>query len=162
MCDTMQYQPLIAEMQKLRDRFELSKSVGPDHFEPGMMEYLDQSYGEYNEEKGKMLLRFQAAGTNHDIRIEHLESIHIGDAVRIKRERKNSGNPNSFLLLDQEGRELGNLPLALANALAPLYDNGRIKFQKASVSFADPLSKRGRYARQAILFVQLQLKFLIN
>ena len=34
---------LLTEMAKLHGRHELSQEVGPDYFEPGMMEYLEQS-----------------------------------------------------------------------------------------------------------------------
>ena len=45
MNNTLQEQKenLLREVEKLHQRYELSKTLEPDYFEPGMMEYLDQS-----------------------------------------------------------------------------------------------------------------------
>lgn len=36
------------------------------YYEPGMMEYLEQNYGSYDEETGKILLRFEVKGTRYE------------------------------------------------------------------------------------------------
>ena len=151
---------LIAEMQKLRDRFELSKTVGPDYFEPGMMEYLDQSFGSVNEATGEMILRFECRGTRYEGRTERIENVHLGDEIRIEREKETPYDPNSFVIMDQKGQSLGNVPAAISSALAPLYDSGNVVFEIAFVSFVEPISKRSRHAKQAILFVELHLKLV--
>ena len=61
---------LLKELEKLHKRKELSKAVGPDYFEPGMMEYLDQSEGLYDTSTGEILVRFEAKGTRYDGRTE--------------------------------------------------------------------------------------------
>ena len=38
------------ELDKLHSRHELSSEIGPDYFEPGSMEYLEQSQGIYHPE----------------------------------------------------------------------------------------------------------------
>ena len=53
---------LLREAQKLHWRLELSKTVGPDWYEPGQMEYLDQSEGIWDESSGRLLLRFERRG----------------------------------------------------------------------------------------------------
>ena len=157
---TEQMEMLLAEMQKLRERYELSKKVGPEYFEPGMMEYLDQSYGEYDESTGVMVLRFESRGTRYEGRTERLENVCLGDEIRVTRDSQNQYNSNNFVLLDRRGQNLGNMAATLCNALAPLYDSGNAVFEKAFVSFVEPISKRGRHAKQAMLFVELQLKIV--
>ena len=44
----------------LNQKFELSKTVEPDYFEPGMMENLDQYKGEYDESNNMITLRVDA------------------------------------------------------------------------------------------------------
>ncbi|MBR3300657.1 MAG: hypothetical protein IKI68_04130, partial [Clostridia bacterium] len=65
-----QKEALLREAGKLHERFELSKTVGPDYFEPGLMEYLDKSEGIYNEASGELLLRFESRGTRYSGRTE--------------------------------------------------------------------------------------------
>ena len=151
---------LLAEMQKLRDRFELSKIVGSDYFEPGMMEYLDKSYGNYDDESGKMVLRFESRGTRYEGRTELIENVHLGDPIQVVRDQDNKYNENNFKLLDSKGHNLGNMGATICNALAPLYDSGYAVFEKAFVSYVEPISKRNRHAKQAILFVELQLRLI--
>ena len=151
---------LMAEMQKLRDRYELSKKVGPDYFEPGMMEYLDRSYGSFEDDTGEMILRFESRGTRYEGRTERIENVRQGDLVRVVRDEENAYNPNNFAILDDSGQDLGNMPASLCNALAPLYDEGEAVFERSFVSFVEPISKRNRHARQAILFVELQLRLI--
>ena len=50
------------------------------------------------------------------------------------------------------------MPAELCNAIAPLYDNGNLHFLGASVSYVEPISKRSRHAKQAMLFVELRMK----
>ena len=50
------------------------------------------------------------------------------------------------------------MPAELCNAIAPLYDNGNLHFLGSSVSFVEPISKRSRHAKQAVLFVELRMK----
>ena len=157
---TEQLELLLMEMQKLRERYELSKKVGPEYFEPGMMEYLDQSYGEYDETTGVMVLRFEARGTRYEGRTERIENVCLGDEIRVMRDNQNPYNSNNFVLLDRRGQNLGNMAATLCNALAPLYDSGNAVFEKAVVSFVEPISKRGRHAKQAMLFVELRLRIV--
>ena len=147
---------LVAELDKLHARYELSKTVGPDWFEPGMMEYLDRSEGVYDRENGKMLLRFESRGTRYDGRTEQIEKVRVGDPIVVTRDRENRYNSNNFILMSEKGCDLGNMPAELCNAIAPLYDRGELVFEGAEVSFVEPISKRNRHAKQAVLFVELR------
>ena len=149
---------LLLEAEKLHHRQALSKTVTPDYFEPGMMEYLDQSEGLYEECTGRMLLRFEARGIRYEGRTEQIEKVTAGDAIQVIRDRENPFNPNNFTMLTAKGKNVGNMPVELCNAIAPLYDDGNLHFLGASVSYVEPISKRSRHAKQAVLFVELRMK----
>lgn len=150
-----QKEDFLVELGKLHERNELSKRVGPDYFEPGMMEYLDQSEGIFNEETGQVLMRFEAKGTRYDGRTEQIEKVRLGDVIQVVREKENPYNANNFTLLTQKGHNVGNMPAQLCNVMAPLYDSGELTFTRARVSFVEPISQRSRHAKQAVLFVEL-------
>ena len=149
---------LFQEMEKLHDRNERSKTIGPDYYEPGMMEYLDQSDGTYDEESGELVLRFESKGTRYDGRTEQIEKVRLGDIIRVIREPDNPFNPNNFQLFTEKGKSVGNMPAELCNAIAPLYDSGELRFLGASVSYVEPISKRNRHAKQAMLYVELRCR----
>ena len=90
---------LIREIYALHARYELSKTVTPEYFEPGMMEYLDQSEGIYTPQTGEILIRFEAKGTRYDGRTEQIENVCLGDSLQIVREQENPFNPNNFTIL---------------------------------------------------------------
>lgn len=147
---------LLGEVDKLKKRNELSNIVGPDYFEPGQMEYLDQSYGNYDESTGSIVIRFESKGTRYNGRTEQIEKVKLGDFIQITRGKENKFNSNNFLLLTKRGRDVGCMPADLCNAIAPLYDKGNLSFIEAKVSFVEPISKRSRHAKQAMLFVEFK------
>ena len=144
------------EVRKLHHRQELSKTVGPDYYEPGLMEYLDQSDGSFDPSNGELMLRFEVKGTRYEGRTELIEKIHVGDSFEVCREKDNAFNPNNFFLTDKKGRNLGNMPAELCNALAPFYDAEILIIESCKVSYVEPISKRNRHAKQAMLFVELK------
>ena len=154
-----QWGALLREMEKLHRRNELSKTVGPDYYDPGMMEYLDQSDGTYDETTGELVLRFESKGTRYDGRTEQIEKVRPGDGIQVVREPENPFNHNNFHLLTKKGHSVGNMPAELCNAIAPLYDSGDLIFLGAAVSFVEPISKRSRHAKQAMLFVELRCRY---
>ena len=147
---------LIREVAKLKKRNELSNTVGPDYFEPGEMEFLDQSYGDYDESTGSIVIRFESKGTRYNGRTEQIENVKLNDFIEVTRDKENKFNSNNFLLLTKRGRDVGCMPADLCNAIAPLYDKGNLSFIEAKVSFDEPISKRSRHAKQAMLFVELK------
>ena len=149
---------LLEEVNKLHTRNELSQIVGADYFEPGMMEYLDQSEGLFNPETGEVLLRFEVKGTRYEGRTEQIEKVQLHDDVLVQRDEKNSYNANNFELLTTTGKSLGYIPAELCNVVAPLYDSGELRVVNAHVSYVEPISKRSRHAKQAVLFVELKLR----
>ena len=149
---------LLNELNKLHKRNELSKAVGPEYFEPGMMEYLEQSEGLYNSLTGEVIIRFESKGTRYNGRTEQIEKVKIGDYIQIVREKENPFNSNNFVLHTRRGQDVGNMPAELCNAIASLFDAGMLNFISASVSYAEPISKRSRHAKQAMLFVELKAK----
>ena len=160
MYNTIQEQKenLLVEIHKLHQRHELAGAVGEDYFEPGMMEYLEQSEGIFDETNGEILLRFEVKGTRYEGRTEQIEKVQTEDPIRIERDRENHYNSNNFVILTAKGKNLGNMPAQLCNVIAPLFDDGNLTFVQSEVSFVEPISKRSRHAKQAILFVQLRMK----
>lgn len=154
----VQKELFLKEIEKLHYKNELSKSVSPDYFEPGMMEYLEQWDGIVDKDKGIVILRFEARGTRYEGRTEQIERVKIQDEVQVIRDEKNPYNSNNFLLLTKKGKNIGNMPAELCNVIAPLYDVGELTFEEAVVSFVEPISKRNRHAKQAILFVELRCR----
>lgn len=155
----MNIEPLITELEKLHARYELSKTVSPDYYEPGMMEYLDKSDGIFDENTGEILLRFEVKGTRYEGRTEQIEKIQIGEAVLPVREKGNIYNTNNFTFYNKNNMNLGNMPAELCNALAPLYDAGLLELDSAEVSYVEPISQRSRHAKQAVLFVELKFRY---
>lgn len=151
---------LLVEMAKLHSRHELSKEIGPDYFEPGMMEYPEQFDGNWDERTGKLVLRFESKGTRYNGRTEQIEKVHLGDGIQITRDRENEYNHNNFLLFTDKGKDVGNMPAELCNVVAPLFDDGSLVIERASVSFVEPISQRSRHAKQAVLFVEMHARLV--
>lgn len=149
------FDALLTEIEKLHKRQELSKTVGPDYFEPGLMENLEQFDGEYTPETSTFVFRFEAKGTRYDGRTEQIEKVKVHDKVQIVRDQENSYNSNNFRILTSKGKDIGNMPADLCNALAPLYDEKCVEISKAQISYVEPLSARSRHAKQAILFIEV-------
>ena len=156
-----QKENLLMEVEKLHQRYELSKTHEPGYFEPGMREYPDQSEGVFYPETGDVLIRFEVKGTRYEGRTEQIEKVKVRDAVQICRDRENAYNSNNFMILTSNGKNLGNMPAQLCNVIAPLYDSGNLIFNGAEVSFVEPISKRSRHAKQAVLFVELKMNIQI-
>jgi hypothetical protein len=152
---------LINELEKLHHRLELSQTVTPEYFEPGMMEYLDKSDGTYDPQTGGIMLRFEAKGTRYDGRTEIIEKMKSGDTITVLRDRENPYNSNNFTMVNGRGSNVGNMPMELCNAIAPLYDSGMLVFENAFASFVDPITQRSRHAKQAMLFVELHCRLYL-
>lgn len=88
-----------------------------------------------------------------------MDFLNVGDSISIVREEGNTFNSNNFMVLNERFESLGNLPAELCNAIAPLYDKGYVILGKSKVSYLERIKDRSRYAKQGILFVELQLKF---
>ena len=82
----------------------------------------------------------------------------VGDPIFVVRDQENLFNANNFVLHTKRGQDVGNMPAELCNAIAPLFDAGELVFEEAFVSFVEPISKRSRHAKQAMLFVELKAK----
>ena len=150
-------EPLLSVVDKLHDRHERADSTTVFDFEPGEMEYLEQSDGFFDEENGEFIIHFEAKGTRYDGRTFVIERIEKDDPVTIVREKENPFNSNNFTILNQYGENVGNMPAEMCNALAPLYDEGQIEIIDSRVSFVEHITERSRYAKQAILFIELKM-----
>ena len=155
---TEQLNNLLNELDKLHQRNELAKTVTPDYFEPGMMEYLEQNEGVFTPENGEIMMRFEAKGTRYEGRTEVIEKMKQGDKITVLRDSENTFNSNNFTMENARGNNVGNMPMELCNAIAPLYDRGELVFEEAFASYVEPITKRSRHAKQAMLFVELHCK----
>ena len=149
---------LLEFVNGLNHKYELSKTVGKDYYEPGMMENLEQYRGEYVEQVNTIFLRVESKGLRYDNQTQNLERIAVGDEVRIVRDIDNPYNSNNFAIKSNKNEALGNLPAELCNALAPLYDAGYATILTATVSYIERLKDRSRYAKQGVMFVELNIK----
>ena len=78
---------------------ELADSVPHYYFEPGMMEYLDQSDGMYDEHTGILKLKFESKGTRYGDRTEQIETLSAGDPVKMERDPENEFNSNTLFFI---------------------------------------------------------------
>ena len=155
--DTIKEQ-LFSETEKLHEKYEMSQNMAPDFFEPVMLEYLDKFDGKADRMNGEVMVRFDSRGTRYDGRTEQIEKVKCGEAIRVVRDPENQFNSNNFMLFTEKGINIGNMPAELCNVIAPLYDRGKAEIYGAKVSFVDPISQRSRYAKQAVLFVEMNIR----
>ena len=148
---------LLSFTESLNQKFELSKTVSEDYYEPGMMENLEQYKGEYDRESNTIILRTEAKGLRYDNRTRNLEKMSVGDSFDIERDSGNLYNQNNFSIKDKS-YSLGNLPAELCNTLAPLYDTGYATILSSTISYIEKLKDRSRYAKQGVMFVELTIK----
>lgn len=149
---------LLALTALYQKKYELSKTVGPDYYEPGMMEYLERYKGIYDQETGQIDICCESKGMRYENRTINLERVSIGDPVQIVRDASNTFNPNNFAITTVNHASLGNLSADLCNALGPLYDAGCAEILSSTVSYLEKIAQRSRYAKQGILFVELVIQ----
>ena len=119
-----------------------------------MMEYLEQNEGVFTPETGEIMIRFEAKGTRYEGRTEVIEKMKQGDKITVLRDSENTFNSNNFTMENARGNNVGNMPAELCNVIAPLYDRGELVFKEDF----EPITKRSRHAKQAMLFVELHCK----
>ena len=139
-------------------KLELSREVGPDHYDPGMMENLEQYKGIYDAAIKQIVIRCELKGLRYDNRTANLEAMAVGDDVSVVRDASNMFNRNNFAVSSVSGASLGYLPAELCNALAPLYDAGCAPIISSVITYIEKIGQRSRYAKQGILFVELIIK----
>ena len=136
----------------------MSRDVGPDHYDPGMMENLEQYKGVYDEAIKQVVIRCELKGLRYDNRTANLEAMAVGDDVNVIRDANNMFNSNNFSVTSASGASLGYLPAELCNVLGPLYDAGCASIISSVITYIEKIGQRSRYAKQGILFVELIIK----
>ena len=149
---------LLSELEKLNKKKELGQALPEDWFEPGMMENLDQYEGSYDAKEGRIVLKTEVKGLRYENRTPRLDRLNVGDPVIVLRDPNNQYNPNNFTITNEFGENLGNLPAELCNALAPLVDSGTAEISDAKVSYLEKILERSRYAKQGVLFLQIEIR----
>ncbi len=146
---------LLEAVAGLQEKKDLAASVGPDWYEPGLMENLEQYLGVSDESRRTLTLRTDSKGLRYDERTPRLDYLSVGDPVRLVREPDNPFNTNNIRFLSEDGEDLGTPSAALCNVIAPLWDSGELKVISAQVSYLERIRDRSRYARQGVLFVEI-------
>ena len=100
MLNTPEAMAFLEAVDALEHKHNLSETVGPDYYEPGMMENLAQYLGQFNAETGCGKLRVDVKGLRYENRSQRLERVAVGDSVTIARDQDNPYNPNNFEVLD--------------------------------------------------------------
>jgi len=149
---------LLEAVAGLQEKKELAAAVGPDWYEPGRMENLEQYLGKYDESSGVITLRTDSKGLRYDERTPRLDYLAVGDPVRLVREPDNPFNANNIRFLSEDGEDLGTPSAALCNVIAPLWDAGELTVLSAQVSYLERIRDRSRYARQGVLFVEIRME----
>ena len=151
---------LLREASLLQEKKDLAPSVGPDYFEPGRMEFLDQYLGIFDADTNSLTIRAEAKGLRYEERTPRLDFLSVGDPVQLVREPGNPFNENNIMILSESRENLGNLPAELCNAIAPLADLGYAVMKNAHISYLERIRDRSRYARQGVLFVEFEIIFV--
>lgn len=102
-----------------------------------------------------LFVNFEAAGTMYEGRTENIEDVNVGDSLQIIRDPQNEYNSNNFRILTEQGKDVGNMPAFICDAMAPHFDRGRLFFNDVIASYVEPLSKRGKIAKKGVLYVDL-------
>ncbi len=152
---------LLAEFQKLRDINVLSKEKPEDYFDPNLMGYLDQYDFQYDENTKTYIAKFEVMGTRYEQRTDIIENLKLDTNLNVIRDEDNPYNSNNFKFEIEDGRNVGNMPADFCNVIAPLYDENLLNICSCRVCFTDPISKRSRYAKKGVLFVELIFKMNI-
>ena len=148
---------LLNAVSRLQEKKELAENIGPDYYDPGNMENLDQYLGEYDEATNTITLRTESKGLRYEERTPRLDYLSVGDSVQLIREPNNPFNENNIMILSEQGESLGSLSAELCNVIAPLMDLGYAAIKSASVSYIERIRDRSRYAKQGVLFVEVHI-----
>ena len=146
----------LERIQEYNHKYELSKIVGPDYYEPGMMENLGQYCG-VSDDQSNYTIRVDVKGLRYENRSARLKKCKVGDELKIIRDTQNSYNANNFNVALSDGFIMGTLPANLCNAIASLYDLGYLVIEKGFISYIEQLNERSRYAKQGVMFVELHV-----
>lgn len=95
----------------------------------------------------------EVAGTGYEGRSDRIESVKVGDRLKLVRESDNEFDQNAIDVRNKEG-SLGHIPVVVASILAPLLDSGASC--DAIVTEVVPLSARSAKAKKAILKICLE------
>ena len=104
----------------------------------------------WDPEKGALFVRLETEGTDQFERMEGIERVHENDPVQLQ----DSGDGSGIAAYSGQ-RCLGTLPEKTGSALSLLEKEGLLAVEQAMVYRLIPVSRRGRYAKRAIVFIDL-------
>ena len=106
-----------------------------------------------NPLSGLEAVEINVAGTAYEGRSDRIESVMVGDRLKLVHESDNEFDQNAIDVRNKEG-SLGHLPDIIAQDVAPLLDSG--VSCDAIVTKVVPLSARSARAKKAILKIRLE------
>ena len=112
--------------------------------------------GRVDETLKRIGTRFRLIHTDVHGRNERIARIHIGDSVKLVRQPKNTQDPNTIVVKNQEG-SLGLLPSYATKELAPLFDEKKILYKAKVVQISPKTGAAVSKNRQEIT-VEIQFK----
>lgn len=112
--------------------------------------------GRVDETLKRIGTRFRLIHTDVHGRNERIARIHIGDSVKLVRQPKNTQDPNTIVVKNQEG-SLGLLPSYATKELAPLFDEKKILYKAKIVQISPKTGAAVSKNRQEIT-VEIQFK----
>lgn len=135
----------------------LNKILTTNYLAFGYYSWVDISF-DYRHNK-IYIFSIEAQETIKKERTRNIEDVKEGDVIYLYPVLNDNGKPNCFLLLTEQGKDVGILPEYICNFLAPLYDVIGLKID-AVASYVEPLSKRGPRCRKGILFIDITCTIL--
>ena len=145
----------LAVIENIQAENELATMYPAGTFAEGIGDM--HKYASYSEAEGKAVIRVEVSGTMYEGRSARIEHVLQGELVQVERDYNNAYSKTNLAVLNRDGESLGNMPSEVAHALSPLIDAGVAMLSSAKVSHVVPLSCRGKRARKALLYVEIEV-----
>lgn len=113
----------------------------------------------YDDKTNTAKIKTEVVGTMYEGRSQRIENISFGDSVKLVRDPDNEYDSNCISVQNLSGESLGNIETFLASNLSTYLDRGDIELCDITVSYVEPLSKRSKHAKKALLEISFLIKF---
>lgn len=118
-----------------------------------------KTYGSYNPSKNELILSIEVVGTAYEGRTDRIENVSINDEIILLREKDNKYNTKNIAVLNKNKESLGNLSENDCEYISPLIDSNILEIKKSKVSYVEPLSKRSKNCKKALLYIEITMSF---
>lgn len=147
---------LLSLVEMLQSQHELATMYPEGTLAPGVGDV--NTYASYDEAKKTVVLSTEVQGTAYEGRSDRIENILKDDVVKVERNPSKEYDLNALEVKNSRGESLGNLGSDVAAVLSPLIDREIATIENAKVSYVEPLSKRSKKAKKAILYIELTVR----